>query len=251
MPRTVDEAAHARRRNGFLDAAQRLIETKGYARMTIEDVLKELGTSKGALYHYFDSKQAILEGIVVRVTDAAEAHLRRNAADTDVPALDRLRQFFAAMGQWKVERREALLATLPLWLSDDNAIVRQKLRARAIERITPWLTQIVDQGVREGVFTTRYPDQVGRLLIGLGHDVNEVLFPLLFADRCDSGGLLQVERTLAAYTDALERLLGAPEGSLAALVNRDQLQLWFDAAHEQAHYSDNANVKGKNDDRVH
>ena len=120
MPRTVDAAAHARRRKGFLDTAQRLIETKGYERMTIQDVLNELGTSKGALHHYFDSKQALLEGIVERFTDVAEAHLARSVADPDLPALDKLHRFFAAMARWKVERRELLLDTLPLWVSDEN-----------------------------------------------------------------------------------------------------------------------------------
>lgn len=37
---------------------------KGYERMTAQDVLTTLQMSKGALYHYFDSKAALLEGIV-------------------------------------------------------------------------------------------------------------------------------------------------------------------------------------------
>ena len=54
MVRTIKEPSE--RRNDILDAARRLIYTKGYEQMTIQDILDELGISKGAFYHYFDSK---------------------------------------------------------------------------------------------------------------------------------------------------------------------------------------------------
>src|SRR5215468_5283073 len=65
MPRTVK--APAVRRTEILDAAQYLITTKGYEQMTIQDILDRLQISKGAFYHYFDSKQALLEAIIERM----------------------------------------------------------------------------------------------------------------------------------------------------------------------------------------
>ncbi len=35
--------------------------------MTIQDILDDLQISKGAFYHYFDSKQALLEAMVERI----------------------------------------------------------------------------------------------------------------------------------------------------------------------------------------
>jgi tetracycline repressor-like protein len=57
MARTLDPVAHAVRREAFLDAGQRLIATKGYTQLSIQDVLDELASSKGAFYHYFDSRR--------------------------------------------------------------------------------------------------------------------------------------------------------------------------------------------------
>jgi AcrR family transcriptional regulator len=70
VARTVDQVAHALRRDEFLDVAQRLLETKGYEQVSIQDVLREVGTSKGAFYHYFSSKQALLDAVVQRVAEA-------------------------------------------------------------------------------------------------------------------------------------------------------------------------------------
>ena len=57
--------AHAVRRDEFVDAAQRLIQSPGYEQMSVQDVLDELGASKGAFYHYFDSKEALLEAVSI------------------------------------------------------------------------------------------------------------------------------------------------------------------------------------------
>ena len=62
MARTVNATVYAVRRDAFIDAAQRLIQAKGYEQMSIQDVLDELDASTGAFYHYFDSKAALLDG---------------------------------------------------------------------------------------------------------------------------------------------------------------------------------------------
>ena len=71
MARTVDRAAHTVRQDAFLDAAERLIRTCGYDQMTVQDVLDEVGASKGAFYHYFDSKEALLQAVIERMVETA------------------------------------------------------------------------------------------------------------------------------------------------------------------------------------
>ena len=70
MARTLDPAAHALRRDAFVDSAQRLMQARGYEEMTIQDVLDDLDTSRGAFYHYFDSKAALLDAVVERMVAA-------------------------------------------------------------------------------------------------------------------------------------------------------------------------------------
>jgi AcrR family transcriptional regulator len=67
MARTVDPATHAIRRDAFVEATQRLIALKGYEEMSVQDVLDELDASRGAFYHYFDSKVALLEAVIGRM----------------------------------------------------------------------------------------------------------------------------------------------------------------------------------------
>jgi len=71
MARVVKEQERAVKRKEILDVAQRLVYTKGYEQMSIQDILNELHISKGAFYHYFDSKQALLEALIERRQEEA------------------------------------------------------------------------------------------------------------------------------------------------------------------------------------
>ena len=73
MTRIVKE--HTVRRNEILDVAQRLVTTRGYEQMTIQDILDELQIAKGTLYHYFDSKRALLEALIERAQGEIEQML--------------------------------------------------------------------------------------------------------------------------------------------------------------------------------
>jgi AcrR family transcriptional regulator len=227
MPRTVNEAAYALRRDVFLDAAQRLLQTKGYDRMSIQDVLDETGASKGAFYHYFDSKEELLEGVLDRVSAAIEGQVSPVVSDPTLGAIDKLNELLAAIGRWKVARRDLLIALSRGWLADVNAVVRQKLRPRILEWFGPHLATIVEQGQREGVISTTHPEEAGRVFVTLLQDCNDEIGELFLAYTDGTVEWDTVERTVAAYTEALERILGIAAGSLV-VVDPAVLGQWFD-----------------------
>src|SRR5438270_3185053 len=99
MPRIVKEEEYAGKRNAILDVAQRLVYSKGYEQMTIQDMLDQLQISKGAFYHYFDSKQALLEALIERTKGEVEQLLIPIVHDPHLPALDKLQRVFAILNR--------------------------------------------------------------------------------------------------------------------------------------------------------
>lgn len=230
MARAVKEVDYAARRNAILDSAQRLIYTRGYEQMAIQDILDDLRISKGAFFHYFRSKQALLEALIERMVGEAVRVLTPIVDDPDLPALEKLERLFAAANRWKVERKDFLLGLLRIWYTDDNAIVRQKALAAGYLRVIPMIAAVVRQGVQDGVFTVRYPDHIGgvvmSLMQGLGDDFSQTL---LTFESGDDGDARCLETLVAAYTDALERVLGAPPGSVT-LIDRETTSEWIASA---------------------
>lgn len=65
MPKLTEEQ-QAHRRSHILDAAERCFARHGFHRSTMQLICKEAGISAGALYLYFPSKEALIEGMVER-----------------------------------------------------------------------------------------------------------------------------------------------------------------------------------------
>lgn len=69
MPKLKPDTQRARRAH-ILDAAEECFVRSGFHRTTIQDICKAAGISPGALYVYFDGKEALIEGLSER--DRAE-----------------------------------------------------------------------------------------------------------------------------------------------------------------------------------
>ena len=226
MARTLDPEAHALRRDAFVDAAQRLIQAKGYEQMSVQDVLDDTGTSRGALYHYFDSKAALLEAAVERMVDLVTATLEPIVADPDLPAVQKLPRVFTGITDWKMERKELLEGFIATWMSDENALVRERFRRHTATRLTPLLARILRQGKAEGTFSIGSPDHSAAVFVSLVLAANEMASQLFVARQAGSVAFEDVERTLAALGEAFERLVGIPAGSWP-LPDPAIIRYWF------------------------
>src|SRR4030081_1536888 len=226
MPRTVNVAVHRVRREAFFEVAQRLIQTKGYEQMSIQDVLDALGTSRGAFYHYFDSKQALLEAVVERFADGAMATVVPILGDPDLPALRQREKLFAGVARWKAESKELVLAIMEVWNSDSNALVRDKVRRMTIRRMVPLLSAVVEQGIQEGVFRVGPADDTATVLVALMQGFQDLAVEYFIARQAGSITFEVVQRRVAAFAEAFECVLGVPNGSLP-LTDEPTLHFWF------------------------
>ena len=226
MPRIIKEDEYAIRRNQIIDTTLKLVYTKGYGQITIQDILDDLHISKGAFYHYFDSKMSVLEALVERMISEMEPHLRLIVNDTSSSALEKLQRYYETAVRWKTEQKEIVFELIRIWYADENIIVRQKLTAKSLERITPLLTEIIQQGVDEGVFNTAYPEFISQVNLYLLQGLSDAFVELLFSPEVDPAALQKSIALFAAYNDALVRILGAPKNSIQ-LMDQDTLADWF------------------------
>src|SRR5512138_2049613 len=115
MPRVVKEDDYAARCNEILKVASQLVYTKGYEQMSIQDILDALKISKGAFYHYFDSKQSLLDGLIEQMLDEADQFLRPIVEAENLSALEKLRRYFDAGARWKTQKKDFMLDLLRIW----------------------------------------------------------------------------------------------------------------------------------------
>lgn len=229
MARTAAAAvARDNRRDAFIDVALRLIQTTGYERMSIQDVLDELGASRGAFYHYFDSKSSLLDAVIERMVDVALSEVQPTVEAPGLDAPARLQALFGGIARWKGERTELVMQILRTWIADDNALTRERLRRGLVPRLAPLLERIIEQGNAEGTLDAGDPGPTARVLVTFVGGLNEQATQLFVARQAGTVTFEEVERTLTGFADAFARILGLPAGSFL-LGDPAILHDWFDS----------------------
>ncbi|MCC2101944.1 MAG: TetR/AcrR family transcriptional regulator, partial [Hyphomicrobiales bacterium] len=80
---------------GILKKAARLFASHGYERTSIGDLVRACDLSRGAIYHYFESKEAILFAMMDSLVRGLLETLSEAAAEDGEP-IERLQRIIAA-----------------------------------------------------------------------------------------------------------------------------------------------------------
>ena len=96
MPKVTEEYLDIRRQQ-IIDAAYRCFAHKGFHQTTMREIYAEAGLSPGAIYHYFESKDDIIEASFIFDHQRSLPVLERAIDDPDpLVAIDQLIDFFYA-----------------------------------------------------------------------------------------------------------------------------------------------------------
>lgn len=164
-PRKFRRRAEARP-DEVLDAALDLFISRGFAATRVEDIATSAGISKGAVYLYFPSKEAILEALVRRaIVPVAENASALALAGAGNPA-DVLRTIVGLVAGRLAESRNAAIPRLLIGEAGKFPELARMYRAEVIDRALPAIRGLLLRGIEEGVFRPVDPDLAVRNIIG-------------------------------------------------------------------------------------
>ena len=195
-------------------AAWSLFSKNGYDQTTVNAIIEKLGVSKGTFYHYFTSKEDILNAVAERMTREGLKAVRPVLEDETLPAIDKLNQFIKAARAWRLANIDAIKGIVRVLYRDENIIIRHKLHTYSVALTAPLLAKLIEQGVEEGVFNNAYPHECAELLLHLGNTIGETNARLFMGLESGPDHLEQIKRNIDIYCDMLERLLGASRGTV-------------------------------------
>jgi AcrR family transcriptional regulator len=153
MSPKVSEAHKEERRSVLLASALECFAKKGYEATTVDDIVKNAGVSKGMLYNYFPSKEAIFLELLQERTDAYFSNIRElfHAKDTASDKLRALLNYYRELPM-NDARREWITIYLEFWLSSSRNDEQQRLMEARYERYVAFLAEILEEGKNSGEF---------------------------------------------------------------------------------------------------
>jgi AcrR family transcriptional regulator len=138
------------RRDSILRASAEVFRRRGYHRATIEEIAAELFLTKAGVYHYFSSKQEILEELCNRAMASAEAAVER-AWEAETAPSERLERMLAEYA--KALTDEPAFTVLMRHLDEvGEATLADIQRRRKV--IEAKFRKTLEAGIAEGVFET-------------------------------------------------------------------------------------------------
>ncbi|RVD61869.1 TetR/AcrR family transcriptional regulator [Mesorhizobium sp. M2D.F.Ca.ET.185.01.1.1] len=214
MPRIIKHPEL--RREELLNHAQALFLTHGYDRASLNDVIAAAGVSKGAFYHYFASKEALLEALAERFARQALAGVQDVLGDPALDPLGRLNALLAKSRQARVETAAEAWALFETMFRPENLVLFHRINLAASAAFSPLLVEIIRQGVADGTFHTFDPEGVADIVMQFGMATHDVVAKAIVggSDADMDTAIEALEKRVRLYEIALDRILGLPDGSI-------------------------------------
>jgi AcrR family transcriptional regulator len=214
MPRVIKHPDL--RRLEFLDVALRLFLERGYDETSLNEIITQAGVSKGAFYHYFPSKEALLEALADRSAKQAFQAVQHIAGAPAIDPLRRLNELLGASRQFKLDMADQGWRIFAALFRPENEVLYRKITAAWEARFTPILNELLAAGVKEKVFDTFDPEGVGQILQQLVSSTYPTVSAALRAKTQEErrAAIDIFERRLRLHGIAIDRLLGLPDGSI-------------------------------------
>jgi AcrR family transcriptional regulator len=208
------------RRAEILDWATELFVRRGYDNVSLNDLIADAGVSKGAFYHWFPSKEALITALAERSAGAAFASVKDAVNACAGDALARLNAALQAGFDVNMQMGgpEQLAAMVSL-LRPDNAHLYGRILAVEEALYIPLFARLISDGVTDGVFETFDPEGVADMIYGLAARTNSTILDILQAK--DAAARERAIDSLTArfrlHGLAVDRILGLPDESVATL----------------------------------
>ncbi|WP_231040066.1 TetR/AcrR family transcriptional regulator [Pectinatus cerevisiiphilus] len=138
--------------NEILEAAEQLFAVQGYYSTTIRDISQKIGVAQGMLYYYFKSKEDVLETLLDKHVNVLL--FEASTIQTTVQAPSEKIASLLSMVLQKAMYKNGLL--LNMIYDVQNLQVKQKLFLRIEEGLSPKLTAIIEDGIKQKQFSVSY-----------------------------------------------------------------------------------------------
>jgi TetR/AcrR family transcriptional regulator, fatty acid metabolism regulator protein len=157
-------AAEDKRRQ-ILDAAVRVFARKGFHASRVGDIAEEAGVAHGLLYHYFDSKDAVLQAVFQANWSVLQERIA-SVEETDEPAANQLRHVTAILLRTWLHLPDVVRVVIREFGRSPELAERIGELAQPIEVIQ----RIIERGIAKGEFRQDVDAEVAATVVYGGID---------------------------------------------------------------------------------
>jgi len=165
MTRTAN-VTEPERRLGLLKAAFREVAEKGFSEVTLDDIARRAGVSKGVTLYYFDSKEDLFRELFAWLIDSIHARMRE-AVGREQDPVAKVRALVALIFPSPSKNRAFFRAFVDFCGLAARREPFREVNARFYAGCRQIDGGIAEEGMRQGVFVVRDPGEAGSTMRAL------------------------------------------------------------------------------------
>ena len=196
------------RRKEILQAARGLFQTKAYEKVTMKELMEKLNIAKGTIYHYFPSKEDLLDAVVEDLIGEELKRKKQLLKSRICRKLDALGKFrILVTSDTMAEDHEQILESLH---RPGNTLMHTRQLGSYLIKLAHLFAAVIEEGCEQGIFNTEHPLECAEfMLAGFQFLTDMGFYPWSKA---------QLERRMKAFPSLIEAQLNAPKGSFSFLI---------------------------------
>ena len=174
------------RRDEIIRAAAKIFAEKGYHAATLDEIAREIGVTKPALYYHISSKREILREIIGKIMEPMEEVAR--VGRSNLPPKERIERMIQKLVETGAERKETtLIAFEQVKILSQRSRDALRRRQKDVELV---LQQVLKEGVEQGCFAIDDIKMTSFAILAVSNWVyrwyrpDGYLTPIQIADRC-------------------------------------------------------------------
>jgi AcrR family transcriptional regulator len=203
MARVVKKASD--RKAEIVSTARRLFQTQEYDKTSMQDIMDALGIAKGTIYHYFTSKEALLEAVIDDIVEKNIQQMQTRLKNASGNALQKM-ELLVKANNMAADNKDIL----DHLHKPGNDAMHSRLLAATLVKLAPLYAELIQQGCDEGIFKTDTPLECAEFILSAIQFLTDMgIYPWTKED---------LNRRIQAFPKLIEQQLRASPGSFQFLI---------------------------------
>lgn len=202
----------------IVDTAHSLFLKNGYEQTSVQQIIEEVNIAKGTFYHYFNSKEDLLEVIVDKTVQSGVRIIEEAVGKSKTP-VDQINSLFQAAANWKRENINQMMFIFKALYSPENLRFRISSEAKSAKLSIKLLEKILETGLADGSFQSAHrPQLLAELIIGILHQFNQLFAEEMLQQHKGQDVLRsEMRERIDIQEEIICKLLHLPAGSVTIL----------------------------------
>lgn len=203
-------------KENIVDAAYRLFAEDGLNKVSVGAICKESGCSKGGFYHHFESKEALVEFIVVGYVKELKEELETMVEEKELDVILGISRVIDKVNSYKTSQMNEWPGIQKMLSFEGNHIIIQSMVDAFNALMNETYTKLIERGNHEGILNVQYPKPLAALLTReVAHLYGQISMVLMSEDKSNYDAFKETvrfsENFLNGQLGLTDRKLGIDE----------------------------------------